>query len=100
MANNGSKKDPKNLSQIVCKLGRNQVMQHMTASFIGLTIRDKKDSFKGEKPTKEEFLDILWSEIESLILDLSNYVGFDESESESESETENELESIDIDSLM
>ena len=98
MANNGSKKDPKNLSQIVCKLGRNQVMQHMTASFIGLTIRDKKDSFEGEKPTKEEFLDILWSEIESLILDLSNYVGFDESESESE--TENELESIDIDSLM
>ena len=100
MANNGSKKDPKNLSQIVCKLGRNQVMQHMTASFIGLTIRDKKDSFEGEKPTKEEFLDILWSEIESLITDLNQYVNFDESESESESETENELESIDIDSLM
>ena len=99
MANNGSKKDPKMLSQIVCKLGRNQVMQHMTASFIGLTIRDKQELFQGEKPTKEEFLEILWNEIESLIIDLPNYVEFKENE-QTLTEEINELESIDIDSLM
>jgi len=77
MANCNPTKNSKKLAEISVQIGRNQSVQHCAANFIRKTLPTKTDQIKGEKPTKEEFLSLLWDEIESLVSDISEYVETD-----------------------
>ena len=80
MANSNPSKNAKKLLEIAVQIGRNQSVQHCTANFLRKTLPTKTDQIEGEKPTKSEFLSLLWVEIVSLVSDISDYIDCDETE--------------------
>jgi hypothetical protein len=84
MANANPKKYAKDLNEIFCPLGRNQSLQFCAANFINKSLPTMAGRhlaitgiplFKnGEIPTKSEFLELLWQEMESVVSDLHEYV--------------------------
>lgn len=80
MANCNPSKNSKKLMEIAVQIGRNQSIQHCTANFVRKTLPAMADRIEGEKPTKQEFLSLLWDEITSLVSDISEYVDCDETE--------------------
>jgi CRISPR/Cas system CSM-associated protein Csm2 small subunit len=80
MANSNPSKNSKKLLEIAVQIGRNQSVQHCTANFLRKTLPTKLDRIEGEKPTKSEFLSLLWDEIVSLVSDISEHVECDETE--------------------
>jgi DNA topoisomerase IA len=82
MANSNPSKNSKKLGEIAVQIGRNQSIQHCAANFLRKTLPTKLDRIEGEKPTKQEFLDLLWEEITSLVSDITEYVECYETEME------------------
>ena len=82
MANSNPSKNSKKLLEIAVQIGRNQSIQHCTANFLRKTLPTKIDQIEGEKPTKDEFLNLLWGEIVSLVSDISEYVDCEGNEME------------------
>ena len=76
--NNGRSKNPKKLTEISVQIGRNQSVQHCAANFIRKTLPSLADRIVGEKPTRAEFLSLLWDEIESLVSDIHEYIEMEE----------------------
>lgn len=83
------------MDEINPQLGINQIVQHFTKIILS-------KSFKGKKPTKTEFFEHVWQEMNSLITDLSNWMELEgeKKTTKKSKKLSNELENIGFDDLI
>lgn len=94
--NTGKNKKSKSMDEINPQLGINQIVQHFAKVILS-------KSFKGKRPTKEEFFEHIWNEMQLLITDLSNWMELEGEKKTIKIKTKtksNELENIGFDDLI